>query len=221
MRNLVVCAMVAILPVSLFAQDAATLRSSSSGVLVNGNSSPALVTLFVHDTVRTSKELNSNLELSGSAAAVAPDTMFTFERNELVLDHGTLSVTTSRFMRVRIGCITVIPVHQNLTHYEVHDVDGKVRVSALTDDVYIEMRSGKPQDLKDAENKHSTRTIVREGEQKTREEKCGGADVPTPDGKDGILNSPWAIGFGTAAITGVTCWALCSTSNPMSPDKPK
>ena len=100
--------------------------------------------------------------------------MVQFEGNELVLDHGSLSVNTSRGLRVRVGCLTVTPVNDaQWTHYDVVDCDGKVTVSALKNDVYIDARSSNPQQAR--QSSRSSRVTVREGEQKSREEKCGGA----------------------------------------------
>ncbi len=71
--------------------------------------------------------------------------------------------------------MTVTPVNDaEWTHYDVVDMDGKVTVSALKNDVYIDARSKNPQQAK--QSAHSSRITVREGEQKSREEKCGGAD---------------------------------------------
>jgi hypothetical protein len=48
-----------------------------------------------------------------------------------------------------------------------------VTVSALKSDVYLDARSNNPKDAKQAAQ--SGRVVVREGEQKSREEKCGAA----------------------------------------------
>ena len=95
--------------------------------------------------------------------------MVQFEGNELVLEHGSLSVNTSRGLRVRVGCVTVTPVNDTeWTHFDVVDLDGKVTVSALKNDGYIDSRSSNPQQAK--QSGHSSRVIVHEGEQKSREE---------------------------------------------------
>ena len=84
-----------------------------------------------------------------------------FEGDELVLDHGTLSVNTTRGMRVRIGCLTITPVDDgNWTHYDVADVNGKVTVSALKLDVYIDEHTKKTQQPKPSASK--SRDRVRE-----------------------------------------------------------
>jgi len=218
--------MVVILPGSLMAQDsaAAILRSNGIGVLVNRNPAPASAALFSNDLVETQKTAVARIESSGSTADVSSETMVQFEGSELALDHGSLSVNTSRGLRVRVGCVTVTPVSaEQWTHYDVLDRDGKVSVSALKNDVYIDARSGNLQQTK--QSAHSTRVTVREGEQKSREEKCAAGDLRTPGsglpGLGAIMNSPWAIGAGLAGVATMICLGLlCRNDDPISPTKP-
>jgi hypothetical protein len=193
-RNFVCLPMIVILPVSLLTQDtaAAMLRSNGIGVQVNRYPAPASTALFSGDYIET-------------------------------LEHGSLSVNTSRGMQVKVGCLTVTPVNNtDWTHYDVVDLDGKVTVSALKSDVYIDARSKNPKDAK--QSGHSDRIIVREGEQKSREEKCGAAYLKTPGaiaGKGAIMNSPWAIGAGVAGVGAALCFGLfCQNDDPASPTKP-
>jgi hypothetical protein len=171
-REFVCLPLIAILPVSLWADDtgAAMLRSSG-GVLVNKNVAPASTALFPDDLIETLKNIVARIEAIGSTADIHPETVLQFEGDELVLEHGSVSVNTSRQLRVRVGCITVVPVNAEWTHYEVADSDGQVTVSSLENDVYIDSRSSNPQQAKQPE--HSNHLIVREGEQKSRTEKCG------------------------------------------------
>ena len=150
-----------------------------------------------------------------------PETVVQFEGDELVLDHGTLQVNTSRGMRVRVNCVTIIPVNHELTRYEVVDVDGRVRVSALVNDVNIQRKNGDARRSKPADSENAT---VRQGEQATREDRCGGAAVSPAgmvDAKGAIFNSLEARIFGFAAVGVITCYALCrDNGNPISPSKP-
>jgi len=216
--------MVAILPVSLPADAAAAamLRSNGIGVLVNKNPAPASIALFADDLIETQQGAVARMEASGSTADINPETMVQFEGAELVLEHGSLSVNTSRGLRVRVGCLTVTPVNDaEWTHFDVVDLDGRVTVSGLKNDVYIDSRSSNPQQAK--QSAHSSRVIVHEGEQKSREEKCGAADLKESGrlaGRGAIMNSPWAKGAGLVGI-GLTCWLICRGDDPISPTKPK
>jgi hypothetical protein len=216
--------MVVILPVSVLADDtaAAMLRSNGTGVLVNKNAAPSSTALFPNDLIETQKDSVARIETSGSTAEIGAETMVQFDGDELVLDHGTVSVNTSRGLRVRVGCLTIRPVNNTeWTHYDVADVDGKVTVSALKNDASIDSQSGAAQQTK--QSVRSNRVIVHEGEQKSREEKCGGADMRktgTIAGKGGILNSPLAKGAGLAITGALTCLGLCHGDDPISPSGP-
>jgi len=221
-RSLVCLPMTVILPLSLLAQDsgAAMLRSSGN-VLVNKNSAPASSALFPNDLIETQQQAVARIEASGSTADLNSETIVQFQADELVLEHGSLSVNTSRGLRVRVGCVTVTPVdNAEWTHYDVADRDGKVTVSALKKDVYIDSRSNRAQEAK--QTTHSNRVIVRESEQKSREERCGGAVIKESarmPGVGAILNSPWAKGTGLVVI-GLTCILICTGGSPISPSDP-
>lgn len=222
-RNLVCFPLIAILPVSLLADDtgAAILRSNP-GVLLNKNPAPVSSALFPDDLVETPQKSVARIEATGSTADISPDTIVQFEGDELVLEHGSLSVSTTRQLRVRVGCLTVTPVNADWTQYEVSDIDGKVEVSAVKDDVYIDARSSNPQN---ARRSHlSERTLVREGERKSRDEMCGAA-APVSSGspiaaKGAILNSPYVKWSAIGVIGVLTCYALCQSDDALSPSHP-
>jgi hypothetical protein len=164
------------LPVSLLADDlsGAMLYSYGTGVLVNKSAAAASLAIFSNDLIETQKGAVARIETTGSAADIHRETMVQFQGDELVLDHGALSVNTARGMRVRVGCLTMTPVNAtDWTQFDVVDVNGKVTVHALKSDVYIDARSKNPQEVKRLSR--SPRVLVRESEQKSRDEKCGGA----------------------------------------------
>ncbi|HUA16645.1 MAG TPA: hypothetical protein VMG31_15225 [Verrucomicrobiae bacterium] len=215
--------MIAILPVSLVAQDTATamLHSNGGGVFVNKNAAPASGALFAGDLVETDKTGVARLQTTGSTVDINPETVVQFEGDELVLDHGRLSVNTSRGMKVRVGCLTITPVNEaDWTQYDVVDLDGRVTVSGLKNDTYIDSRTNA---RSEKEASASNRAIVHQGEQKSRQEKCGAAEIKpyTPQPALGaILNSPWAVATGAAAIGVLACWSLCRGDDPISPKSP-
>jgi hypothetical protein len=215
--------MAVILPASLAADEtaAAMLRSSGSGVLINGNPAPTSIALFPNDLIETPHNAVARIELSGSTADINADTVMQFEGDELVLDHGSLSVSTTRGLRVRVGCVTITPVNRSqLTQYDVSDVNGKVTVNAAKSDVYIDSRAKKAQEAKNPSR--STRDIVRESEQKSREEKCGAAymkgdNVP---GLGALMNSMRAKIVAVGVAGTMACLGLCHGDDPASPSKP-
>jgi hypothetical protein len=197
------------------------LRSSGTGVLVNKNSSPESIALFPDDLIETPKSVVARLEITGSAADIGPETMVQFESDELALDHGNVSVNTTRGLRVRVGCLTVTPVNlSERTQYDVSDLDGRVTVNAAKNDVYIDARSKKPQEAKNPSR--SSRDVVREGEQKSREEKCGGAYL-RGDSRPALgpwMNSMWAKILAGGVAGTIACLGLCHDDDPASPSKP-
>jgi len=65
------------------------------------------------------------------------------------------------------------------------------------------------------------RSLVNEGEQKSREENCGGAyQRPSLPGIGAALNSPWAIGAAVVGVGAIACLGLCHDDDPVSPSKP-
>ncbi len=216
--------MAVVLPVSLVAEDtsAAMFHSSGTGILINKNAAPASTALFLDDLIETPRNAAGRIELTGSTAEINAETMVQFEGTELVLDHGSLMVNTSRGLRVRVGCVTVTPVNAaEWTNYSVTDVDGKVTVSAIKSDVYIDAGPSKARPEKDS-NK-PTRDLVRQGEEKSRTEKCGAVFVPGENvaAIGAILNSVWVKAAGIAVIGGLMCFALCQSDSPASPYEPE
>jgi hypothetical protein len=211
--------MIVVLPASLTAQTSDGAMLHGERVWLNGNAAPNSSAIFPHDLVQTQKDSQAKIDADGSSATVQPDTIVQFEGDELVLDHGSLQVNTSRAMRVRVNCMTVIPVNPEWTRYDVIDVDGKVKVVAYENDVKIRYAGAAAARKSKAA---LSDVIVHQGEQATREERCGAAAKPS-DGVDAdapILNNVWVKGAGLVAIGVLTCWALCRGDDPISPDKP-
>jgi len=215
--------MIATLPASLAAdENAAAILHGNGGVLLNGSPAPATAALFPRDAVETQPKAVARIELTGSSIDIDAETVVEYESDEIVLDHGHVSVNTSRAFKVRAGCVTVTPVNQTWTRYDVTDTDGKVIVAALKNDVNIDSRSANTERARQSPN--SGRVLVREGEQKSREEKCGAAILKSSPAAahGGFLNSPYGIGTAAGVGAGITlCILLCKNDDPISPSIPK
>jgi len=223
-RNLVSIPMTVLLPLSLSAQEAAgaILHSSGSGVFVNESAAPPSIAVFPNDLVKTEKDVVARLEFTGSAAEINSETILQFTPTELALDHGSVSIATGRGLRVRIGCITVMPVHDDIwTRYQVLDVSGKVTVAALKEDVFMEVHAKSLQET-NARERERNRSLVRQGEQSSREEQCGAVDSKSGVAARGpLLNSPYAIGTAAVGVGVLACLGLlCHNDDPVSPAKP-
>jgi hypothetical protein len=219
-RKLVCGAMIVLLPASLSAQDfGRAMLHSDGGAMLNGKSAPSSAAIFAGDFVQTRKESSAKIDLDGSTITIQPDTLLQFEGDELNLDHGSLQVNSTRGVKVRVNCMTVVPLTPAWTRYDVIYADGKVLVAAHESDVQIRFKHGAAQRSKNARPSDVT---VHRGEQVIRSEQCGQEFKPAqPIQADGaIMNSPWAVGAGTLAVGVITCYALCRNGNPVSPDKP-
>jgi hypothetical protein len=228
-RNLVCGVMIVLVPGSLTAQDNAqgfpqsngrALLHSNGGTWLNDRPAPESAAIFMEALIQTQKDYSARIDAEGSTVTVGPDTMVQFEGDILVLDHGSLQVSTARKMKVRVNCVTVIPIAEDRTYYEVTDVDGKVKVAAYKKDVKIHAQGAV---TRLAKKDTSSDAIVREGEQSTRSEKCGAA-IKTPaaiDGKIATLDANWAKAAGAGVIVVITlCVLFCVGDNPVSPWKP-
>ena len=174
-RKLVCGAMVIVLPASLIAQDfGRAMLHSDGGTWLNGKPAPNSSALFPHDLVQTRPESTAKVDIDGSTVTIQPDTLVQFEGDELVLDHGSLQLNSARGMRVRVNCMTVVPLTQEWTRYAVIDAGGKVRVAAYENDVKIHYRTcGVPAikgrrilgcDGTSRRASHSGRTMRRQGQ---------------------------------------------------------
>ncbi|MGA9259370.1 MAG: hypothetical protein WBV98_22435, partial [Candidatus Sulfotelmatobacter sp.] len=201
---------------SLMAQNSArAMLHDDGGVWLNGSPAPNSSAIFLHDLVQTQKGNWAKIDADGSTVTAQPETIVQFEGDELVLDHGSLQLNTSRGMKVRVNCITVIPLTQDWNRYDVTDVDGRVVVVAHQNDVRIHYQGAATRLSKQA---RSSDVTVHQGEQVTREERCGAPARPA-EATGTTLNSIWAKGAGIAAVGILTCWALCRGDEPVSPSK--
>jgi hypothetical protein len=201
--------MVVILPVSMFAADQASAMVYSHGpALLNGNSIPRMSALFSGDLVQTNKDSVANINATGSSVLVLNDSLVQYEGKSVSLEHGGVTVSTSKSLATQVGAVIISPAAGVLTEFEVRDVDGTVKIVARKGDLTIKDDAGT--------------TTLAQGQETTREEsrrdknskKRGGGSVPGAAG--GALNSPVAIGIGTGIIVGVAAWAVIQSDDPVS-----
>jgi hypothetical protein len=203
----------------MFAADTPGAMVYSHGTAtVNGSSIARSSALFLDDVVQTQADSVANISATGSSVIVLNDSLVQFEGSRVKLEHGGVSVSTSKLMSARAGSITVLPASAGLTEFEVRDVDGTVRITSRKGDLTIS-------DAKGA-------TLLAQGQQTTRDEgipqddqqaqpprkkskkRAGGT---SPGASGGILNSPIAIGAGGGLIIGASIWLLTKSDDPVSP----
>jgi len=230
LRRILTWMLVVLLPASLQAADTkSAVLHSQGGVWVNGMEAADASAVFPGDLLETKPGFSASLSEDGSTVSIQPESVVKFEENLLVLDHGNLLVGTTTGMRVRVHCITVIPVSDTeWTQYEVTDVNGDIQVAAHKKDVRIELEGnhaktpGATQATGGTSGGTSGGTTVHEGEQASRRESeaCGAA--PNPTSYRGPIQPKW-IAAGAVGTGVLICWlAHCfgGGSGPVSPEKP-
>ena len=202
------------------ADTGSAILHSNGGVWVNGSDAPASTAVVPGDLLETKPGSVASLDAAGSAVLIQPESVVKFNGDSLTLEHGSVSVGTSKSMSVHIDCIRVVPVSNEWTQYEVTDVDGMVHVAARKKDVNIQIAASvrKPS----PENAALQSATVHEGEQATRpqSEACGTAK---PDEATSSLNKKWIeIGAGAGGGVLLLCVLLCRGKNPSpaSPSQP-
>jgi hypothetical protein len=196
----------------------AAIIHTQGGVWVNDSEARDSTAVFSGDVIETKPGFSATLDLDGSEILLAPEAVAKFQENALALDHGSVSVGTSKSFKVQVHCVTVAPMANEWTQYEVTDVNGTIQVAARKKDVNVEIAGrAKPS----ANEGSSGAGVVHEGEQKnfTESEVCG---PPPQPNSPSSLNSPKWIAAGAAA-TGILIWILLhgrSSGQPASPSEP-
>ena len=217
-RNLVCGAMIVILPTSLVAQNSGrAMLHNDGGTYLNDSPAPNSTAIFPDSLVQTLKGHSARIDAEGTAAQLPPETVVQFQGNLFVLVQGSLQMDTAREMEVLVGCITVSPITSARTRYDVTDVDGKVKVTAYENDLKVYHHGAG----RGAKQSAGSEVTVHQGEQVTREERCGAAARPVQGvaAKGGLLSSRYAEVAGVVAI-GFACWVVCRGDDPISPSKP-
>jgi len=114
--------------------------------------------------------------------------------------------------------VKVTPASSTLTEFNVSDVDGTVRIAARKGDLTIS--DGKDVVTlvqgQDTTRDEASATPDKDNKKKNKRRQAGA--VPAAGG--GIMNSPYAVGIGAAAVAGVATWVLIKNDEPASPTKP-
>jgi hypothetical protein len=182
--------MILVLPQSLLANDlGSAILHTQGGVWVNGGEVRDSTTIVSGDLIETKPGFAANLNADGFTVLIQPESVLKFQGDLLVLEHGSVSVGTSKAMRVQVNCLTVVPVSTEWTQYEVTDVTGKVLVSARKNDVKINREGGLAKLAREPET--ASGSIVHEGEQGTREESEVCEAPPRPATAGNVLNPRW------------------------------
>ncbi len=207
--------MVILFPAALFAADQpAAMLYSHGTALLNGNSIARSSAIFSGDLVQTNADSVANINATGSSVLVLNDSLVQYEGGALKLEHGGVTIATSKLLATRAGGVTVSPVSDVWTEFEVRDVDGKVQIAARKGDLSIQDDTGTttlPQGQQTTRDDSQSQK-----DEKRRNRRVAAAAVPA---WGGMLDSPWAIGIGAGIVAGGTVWVLIKSDDPASPSK--
>jgi hypothetical protein len=221
--KLVSCVLLFLFPASMFAADSnAAMLYTNGTAWINGAHVPRSSTaIFFGDLLQTRSDSVANINSPGSTITVFSDSLVQFEGSSLKIEHGGVTVSTSKGVATTAGDVKVAPASDTWTEFNVIDVDGTVRIAARKGDLTISDGAGT---VTLAQGQETTRDESSDQSDKNSKDKkkskkrgVGGAN---PAAGGGILNSPVAIGIGAAAIGGVAAWVLLQNDEPASPSKP-
>ena len=206
--------MIAVVPVSLWAADSSPAMLYAKGTAwINGSTVPRTSAVFPGDMVQTRSDSVASINASGSNVVVLADSLVKFEGPAVALEHGGLTVATSKGLSTHAGDVTVVPASNGWTEFEVKQVsDGTVQIVAQKGDVNVSDGSTLRPFRKDNRRPWTT------PEKKKKKRRKGGGAVPASGGA--VLDSPIVIYGGAAAVGGLLTWVLLQDSNPVSPVAP-
>jgi hypothetical protein len=219
-RGLVSCVLMVLFPGSLFAADSnAAMLYTNGAAWVNGAHVPrSASSIFSGDLLQTRSDSVANINEPGSSITVLADSLVQFQGASVDIQHGGVTVATSKEIYATAGDVKVAPASNAWTEFNVTDVDGTVRIVARKGDLTIS--DGKDvvtlAQGQDTTRDESSGTNEKDNKKKNKRRQSGA--VPAAGG--GLMNSPVAIGIGAGAIIGVTTWVLVKNDNPASPVRP-
>jgi hypothetical protein len=209
------CLMLVIFPGALFAADqAAAMLYSHGNALLNGSSIPRSSAIFSGDLVQTNKDSVANINATGSTVLVLNDSLVQYEGSSVNLEHGGVTISTSKSLATHAGAVTVSPAASVLTEFEVRDVDGRVQIMARKGELTVSDDTGT---TTLAQGQETTRDEESQKDKDKKKRRAGGGTAPAATG--GVLDSPVAIGIGTGVVVGVAAFALIRGDDPASPSR--
>ena len=217
LRNAFCWILILIVPASMFAADSGSAMLYAKGTAwLNGSSVPKTSAVFPGDLVQTKTDSVANINAAGSNVIILSDSLVKFEGAAVSIEHGSVTVATSKGMTTRAGEVTISPASNALTEFDVSDLNGTVQIVARKGDLSV---SDGSQTSTLAQGEQTTRDDSQSDQDKKKKKRRGGGAAP-PAAGGGILDSPVAIGVGAAAVGGLITWVLLQDDEPASPAKP-
>ena len=202
--------LIAVVPLSLWAADSSPAMLYAQGTAwINGSTVPRTSAVFPGDLVQTRADSIASINTSGSNVVVLADSLVKFEGPAVALEHGSLTVATSKGLSTRAGEITVVPASNGWTEFEVKQgSDGTVQIVAQKGNVNVSDGSGS------STLSQGQQMTVDNPEKKKKKRRKGGGALPASGGA--LLDAPIAIYGGAAAVGGLLTWVLLQNGDPVS-----
>src|SRR5216117_1735089 len=194
LRKLLSLMMIAVLPGALLAADSAGAMLYAKGTAwLNGSTVPRSSAVFPGDLIQTKANSVANINAVGSNVLIVADSLVKFEGTAFSVEHGSVSVGTSKKVSTRAGEVKVEPVSDSWTQYDVSEKTGTSTLS------------------------QGQQTTREQPAEKNQKKKKGGA-IPAAGGS--ILDSKAVLYGGIGAAGVLTGLILSQGDEPVSPAKP-
>src|SRR5580693_5778213 len=191
-RRMVSCVLLLIVPASLFAADSgAAMLYADGAAWLNGSHVPKSSAIFAGDLVQTRSDSAANIHAPGSSITVFGDSLVQFQGTSLKVEHGGVSVSTSKGIFTTAGDVRVSPVSNAWTEFNVTDTDGIVRIAARKGDLMITDDSGTVTLAQGQETTRDEQSDQGDKDKKKKDKKRAAGAAPAAGG--GVLDSKAAI----------------------------
>jgi len=214
LRTIFCWILLAVMPTALQGANSGAAILYAQGIAwLNGASVPRTSAVFPGDLVQTKTDAVVHINAAGSSVMVLSDSLVKYEGNALSLEHGTVTVATTKGMSIRAGEVNVEPAQpNNQTQYEIRDVNGTVEIKAREGDLRV---SNGTETTTVAQGEQTTRDDSEQ--QKNKKRRTGGA-VPAASGP--LLDSRAAVIGAGVGVGALTIWVLSQGDDPASPVDP-
>src|ERR1700681_1512264 len=212
------CCLLAILfpaQVMLAGETASAMLYTNGAAWLNGSEVPKVAAVFAGDMLQTRPDSTASIQSNGSSVMVMADLLVKFEGPAVELEHGAVRVTTSRGLAARAGDVTVKPVANTWTEFQVTDVDGRVQIAANKGDLTVQDDKGT---TTVTQGQQTTRDDTTDTGKKKKKRRRGTGAALAAGG--GIMSSPPACYGGLARCGGAAIWIWLQSEPPVSPAGP-
>ena len=212
LRKVLCWFLVLLTPCSLMAQETTgALVHGTGAVSLNGSQLTNSLSVTTGAVIQTGDTGIAYLSAPGSSAVIESNTIVRFRTEGLSLDHGSVSLASSKSTHVFARDYTITPTSEAWTEFYVTRAGGVIRVIARKNDVIVSCGA-------------NTATL-KQGQQLSRDDapncgaeaKRGGAPAAATRP---ILDSSAARYTALGVGGGLLAWSLAHGDDPVSPSKP-